>query len=61
MQQHTFYALIQEKEQRFNMSEREEVVLRYKYASPPYYQNNQENEKSEQRAQNFEHLIHYVV
>ncbi len=50
-----------EKEQKFNRLEREEVIPRYRYASPPYYQNGQENEKFEQRAQSFEPLIHYVV
>ncbi len=43
------------------MLEREEVVLKYKFTSPPYYQEGQENEEFEQRAQNFEPLIHYVV
>jgi hypothetical protein len=37
MQQHDSNALIQ-KEQRFNKLKREEVVLKYKLASPPYYQ-----------------------
>jgi hypothetical protein len=37
MQQHDFDALIHEEEQRLNMSEREEVVPRYKTTSPPYY------------------------
>ncbi len=37
MQQHDSDALIQ-KEQRLNKLEREEVVLKYKFASPPYYQ-----------------------
>jgi hypothetical protein len=43
------------------MSEREEVVPRYRSASPPYYKKNQENEKFEQRAQKFEPLIYYVI
>jgi hypothetical protein len=43
------------------MSEREEVVPMYRFASPPYYQNDQENEEFEQRAHNFEPSIHYVV
>jgi hypothetical protein len=38
MQQHNTDILSQEEEQRLNMSEREEVVPRYKFASPPYYQ-----------------------
>jgi hypothetical protein len=40
---------------------REEVVPRYKSASPPYYQEEHENEEIEERAQNFEPRIHYVV
>ncbi len=47
MQQHTSDALIQKEKQRFNSSEREEVVLRYKFVSPPYYRNSRENEKFE--------------
>ncbi len=43
------------------MLEREEVVPRYKSTSPPYYQDIQENEKFEQKVQNFKTLIHYVV
>jgi hypothetical protein len=43
------------------MSKKEEVVLRYNSASPPYYQEGQENEKFEQRAYNFEPLIHHVI
>ncbi len=42
------------------MLEREEVVLKYKSASPPYYQEGQENEKFEQKVQNFKPSIHYV-
>jgi hypothetical protein len=49
------------KKNRLNKSEREEVVPRYKSTPPPYYQNDQKNEKFEQRAQNFELLIHYVI
>ncbi len=37
------------------------MVLKYKSASPPYYQKDHENEEFEQRAQNFEPPIHYVV
>jgi hypothetical protein len=36
------------------MLEREEVVPRYRFASPLYYQNDQENEEFEQRVQNFQ-------
>ncbi len=61
MQQHDFDALIHEEEQRLNMSEREEVVPRYKTTSPPYYWGEHEDEKFEQRVQNFEASIHYVV
>jgi len=50
MQQHNSNVLIHEKEQRFNMLEREEIVPRYKFASPLYYQENHENEELEQRA-----------
>jgi hypothetical protein len=38
MQQHDSNALIQEEEQRFNKSESEKVVLRYRSTSPLYYQ-----------------------
>jgi len=38
MQQHNFDTLIQEEKHLFNMSKREEVVRKYKCASPPYYQ-----------------------
>jgi hypothetical protein len=37
MQQHDFNALIQEEQHRFNKLEREEVVVRYRFASPLYY------------------------
>ncbi len=43
------------------MSEREEIVPRYRSISPPYYRNGRENEEFEQGAQNFEPFIHYVV
>jgi hypothetical protein len=33
----------------------------YKFVSLPYYREGEENENFEQRAQNFEPLIHYVV
>jgi hypothetical protein len=49
MEQHNSNVLIHEKEQKLNMLEREEVVLRYKYASPPYYGENHENEEFEQK------------
>jgi hypothetical protein len=42
------------KKHKFNKSEREEVVPRYKSTSPPYYQKDHENEKFEQIAQNLE-------
>jgi hypothetical protein len=60
-EQHDSNTLIYEEEHRFNMSEREEVVPRYKSTSPPYYQKNHENEKFQQRIQNFGPSIHYVV
>jgi hypothetical protein len=44
-EQHDSNTLIYEEEHRFNMSEREEVIPRYKSTSPPYYQKNHENEK----------------
>jgi hypothetical protein len=37
------------------------VLPRYKSTSPPYYWEGQKNEEFEQRAQNFEPWIHYVV
>jgi len=37
------------------------MVLKYKFAPPHYYRNDQENEKFKQGVQNFEPLIHYVV
>jgi hypothetical protein len=50
-----------EEEQRLNKSKREEVVPRYRFASLPYYQEDHENVKFEQKAQNFKPLICYVV
>jgi hypothetical protein len=47
MQQHNFNSLIQEKEERFNMSKWEEVVPKYKFASPHYYREDHENEEFE--------------
>jgi hypothetical protein len=43
------------------MLEREEVVPRYKSISLLYYQEEHEDEKLEERAQNFEPHIHYVL
>lgn len=43
------------------MLEREEVVPRYRSTSPPYYRKDHDNEEFEQRVQNFEPSIHYVV
>jgi hypothetical protein len=43
------------------MSKREEVVLRYRSISPPYYHEEYEDEKLEGRVLNFEPQIHYVV
>jgi hypothetical protein len=45
---------------RNSTSQKREVVPRYKYVSPPYYQEH-EDEELEERAQNFEPHIHYVV
>jgi hypothetical protein len=53
--------VIQKEQHIFNRSEREEMVQRYRFASPPYYQEGQENEEFEQKVQNFEPLIYYVV
>jgi hypothetical protein len=50
-----------EEKQKFNRLKREEVVPRYKSISPPYYQENHENEEFEQKAQNFEPSICYMV
>jgi hypothetical protein len=43
------------------MLEREEVIPRYKSISSLYYRKDHENEEFEQRVQNFEPSIHYVV
>jgi len=59
--QHNFDVLIQEEEQKFNMSKRAEIVPRYRSTSPPYYRKDHEIEEFEQRTQNFEPLIRYVV
>ncbi len=61
MQQHDFDALIHGKEQTLNKLEREEVLPRYKFASPPYYKKEHEDEKLKKIAQNFEPHIHFVV
>jgi hypothetical protein len=61
MQQHDSNILIYEKEQRFNILGREEVVPRYRFISPPYYRKDHDNEKFEQRVHNFEPSIQYVV
>jgi hypothetical protein len=37
------------------------MVPKYRSTSPPYYWEGQENEEFEQKVQNFEPLIHYVV
>jgi len=37
MQQRDFNALIYEEEHKLNRSKKEEIVLRYKSTSPPYY------------------------
>jgi hypothetical protein len=61
MQQHNSNTLIQEEKKRFNSLEREEVIPRYKFVSLPYYRKDHENEEFEQRTQNFETQICYVV
>ncbi len=43
------------------MLEREEVVPRYRSTSPPYYRKDHDNKEFEQKVQNFEPSIHYVV
>jgi hypothetical protein len=60
MQQYDYNTLIYEEEQKFNMSKRE-VVPKYIFTSPLYYKKDHENEEFEQRTQNFEPSIHYVV
>ncbi len=61
MQLHDYDAAIHAKEQRLNRSKWEEVVPRYRFVSPSYYRKDHENVKFEQRAQNFEPLICYMV
>jgi len=48
MQQHDFNVIIHGKEQKLDMSKREEIVPRYKSISPPYY----EEEEVKERAHN---------
>jgi hypothetical protein len=43
------------------MLEREEIMPRYESVSPPYYQGEHEDQELEERTQNFEPQIHYVV
>ncbi len=61
MQQYTFDVLIQEEEERLNMSKREEVVPRYRSTSHFYYRDGLENKEFKQRVHNFEPMIHYVI
>jgi hypothetical protein len=61
MQQHDSNTLIYEEKQRLHMLEREEVVPRYISTSLRYYRKDHENEEFEQKAQNFEPSIHYMV
>jgi hypothetical protein len=49
------------KKKKFNKSEREKVIVKYKYVSPLSYRKDHENEEFEQKAHNFEPPIHYVV
>jgi hypothetical protein len=53
--------LIYEEEHKFNRLKKEEIVPRYRSISPPYYRKDHENEECEQKAQNVEPPIHYVV
>ncbi len=48
MQQHDFDAFIYEEEHKFNRSEREEIVPRYRSTSLPYYR--KDHEEFEQKA-----------
>jgi hypothetical protein len=61
MQQQKPDVLMSKEKQRFNKLEKEEVIPRYKSASPLYYQEDHQNAKFEQKVQNFEPQIHYVV
>jgi hypothetical protein len=53
--------LIHDEDQKLNNSKREEIVPRYRFASPPYYQEDHEKKKFERKTQNFELPIHYMV
>jgi hypothetical protein len=48
MQQHDFDALIYEEEHKLNRLEKEEIVPRYRFISPLYYQ--KDHEEFEQKA-----------
>jgi hypothetical protein len=43
------------------MLKKEEIILRCRSTSPPYYQEEHEDEKLEKITQNFELEIHYVL
>jgi hypothetical protein len=43
------------------MLKKEEIVIRYKSTSLLYYRDGQKNEEFEQKVQNFQLLIHYVI
>jgi hypothetical protein len=49
MQQHDSNALIHEEKQRFNKLKRGEVMPRYRFASPPYYQEKHEDQELEEK------------
>jgi hypothetical protein len=61
MQQQKSDVIMYEEEQKLNTLEREEVVPKYRFASPFYYQEDHENVEFEQKTQNFEPPICYVV
>jgi hypothetical protein len=61
MQQQNFNVFMYDEEQKLNKSKREEVMLRYRSTSPPYYKKERQDEELEERTQNFEPQIHYVV
>jgi len=61
MQQQNFEVLIYEEKYRLNKSKREEVIPRYILVSPPYYWEDYEDEKFQQKTHNFELPFHYVV
>jgi len=54
--QHDFDDPIHGEEQRLNMLEKEEVVPRYKSTSPPYYQEEHEDEELEKKSSKFSTL-----